>query len=86
MHLKTFFNFNIQVIDLILIKLNFKIQKLFRFKKAQVKKMKGLNAWYMLEDENIVSQFDKNFLGVVSGKDVEEKIGLAHYNVSLSSY
>lgn len=44
--------------------------------------MKGLNAWYMLEDENIVSQFDKNFYGTISGKDVEENIGLAHYNVS----
>jgi len=44
--------------------------------------MKGLNAWLMLDDEKIVSQFDRNFYGTIQGKDVEEKIGLEYYNVN----
>jgi hypothetical protein len=43
--------------------------------------MKGLNAWHMLDDEKIVSQFDRNFYGTINGKDVEKNIGLEYYNV-----
>ena len=42
--------------------------------------MKLLNAWQMLDDTEIVSQFDRNYAGEINAKRVEDEIGLQHYN------
>ena len=36
----------------------------------------------MLDDNQIVSQFDKNFSGSVNEKDVVEKMGVTYHHVS----
>ena len=44
--------------------------------------MKSLSAWQMLEDTQIVSQFDRNYAGDVNAKNVEESIGITYHTVN----
>lgn len=44
---------------------------------------KLLNAWQMLDDNEIVSQFDRNFACPVKQDEIADKIGLTYHHVKI---
>ena len=44
-------------------------------------KKKMVRAWKMLDDSNIVSQFDPNYAGEYELTNLESKIGVQNYQV-----
>ena len=40
-----------------------------------------LDAWHMLDDPQVVSQFDANFVGTYEQSALKEKLGVNYYNV-----
>lgn len=45
--------------------------------------MRNLNAWFMLDDDEIVSQFDRNYARPAAQTEVLEKTGVQYYHVML---
>lgn len=44
--------------------------------------MRNLKAWFMLDDDEIVSQFDRNYARPADQAEVLEKTGVQYYHVT----
>ena len=45
-----------------------------------------LKAWHMLNDSDVVSQFDRNYLGDATQDEVLNKCGVEYHHVIINKY